>query len=170
LRRVFHRDDQWVTIGGTLVAFLLGCTLPIAWGRSVRYLYRDRTNARFCQENLRLLYVAVRHLPPALRSPTPSLAATQALLGEKMWFMTQREVSYVRPWATDPSGEYVVHQYSAFVCPNDPDRDAKHAIANSHSFAYVPSYEWCPDERTLVYCPFHRFRVLRDGTFVEEGQ
>jgi hypothetical protein len=51
----------------------------------------------------------------------------------------------------------------ALLCVRDPKFPVKILMSRSTTLDFEPSYQMFPDSDVVVYCPFHRQALLRDG-------
>lgn len=113
-----------------------------------------------CAYNLKALWVVARHCSVKGRIPFPppfKIVRNFIDSGESI-LITERIANYL--------GEHSFGQYRDFrgilVCANDPKFLLKMAKM-TQGLNYEPSYQWCPDARTLALCPFCRLAILLDG-------
>lgn len=152
----FGRKKIFVTAA---LLFLAGFGLII-----VRSFWEVATMPRRgCQLNLRRLYVAHRKLPIKYRQrPCPMAAVHVVLRGS--YLLTVEDSRYIHPDRRDPIWvAYSAPTPEALVCMADPQYACKIGPTFGGALPTEPSYVWCPDPRTLAYCPFHRHALLKDG-------
>jgi hypothetical protein len=120
------------------------------------------SSADVCRSHLRCLYIASRKLPAAERRPSPSLSGVWRNLA-RGFLLLEADQQYLAPGQRG----YVVAESGPMVwcllCEGDPRYGLKIGPALAGDSDFSTSFTWCPDARTLAYCPYHRFAVRRDG-------
>lgn len=149
----------------SLLFFIIGFAYVL-----VRGIWVHRTRSTFfCSRNLRNIFVAGRRLPPRHRARPCFISAAHLMLRQS-YPITPRESAYIYP--ESPRIDYTVYhgpETGALLCPLDPDYARKRGPALAGSPDIMSSYTWCPDSRTLAYCPYHGL-VLRPDGRIEDGR
>lgn len=117
-----------------------------------------------CKSSLQIVYVAARKVRKDLRGTIPTQAVKRILrdgfrldeADDKYLSEGRKPGRYV--------GSKVMSQQISLLCPSDPDFAVKVVMLKSPVLDFEPSYRWCPDDRTLAYCPYHHYALLRDDT------
>lgn len=118
---------------------------------------------RVCEQNLRRLYVAYRKLPLRYRQRPCPIEAVAVVLGQP-FLLTADDFRYLDPTIKNPPiMAYGGPELEVLVCMKDPLWVQKIAPTAARAFTLAPSYDWCPDAKTLAYCPFHHFALRWDG-------
>jgi len=133
-----------------------------------QHLFEWRRMARiipYCDYNLKAVWVVARHcsikyqmqFPPPLKIVQDFSDSGDAIL------VTPRTSIYLQSEAG-----VALDFRGILICVRDPKYPLKMAKM-SQNLPYEPSYLWCPDTRTLAYCPYCGLAVLLDGKLEKRG-
>jgi len=114
-----------------------------------------------CDYNLKAVWIVARHcsvkyrlqFPPPLKTVQTFADSGQNIL------LTPRISAYLG--LIGGEGGHLDFR-GTLICVRDPKYSLKMAKM-SQNLPYEPSYLWCPDTRTLAYCPYCGLAVLLDG-------
>ncbi len=150
-RRLFS-----VCAGSFLVGWLLMSSVQLwsVWHHPVRA----------CRSSLQVVYVAAHKVKKDLRGTIP-LESVKRILRDG-FRLDEEDDQYLSEGRKLGRyvGSRVISQQISLLCPSDPGFAVKVVMIKSPVLDFEPSYRWCPDDRTLAYCPYHHYAMLRDGT------
>lgn len=120
-----------------------------------------------CEYNLKALWVVARHcsIKYRLQFPPPIKVVQTFVDSGQSILLTPRTSTYLGLLGQEG---VAIDFRSTLICTLDPDYLLKLAKM-SQNLPYEPSYLWCPDSRTLAYCPYCGLAVLLDGKLERRG-
>jgi hypothetical protein len=129
-----------------------------------------RGKALTCRTNLRLIFLAQRHLPRQATGLPPDKATAYALGNDRGWTASSEEVRYLGWDARGGSSPDMSGFSDAIYCFDDPDFEAKikqvPVVTAFTAASDIPpsSYLWYPKDRpgVLAACPYHGIAVLEE--------
>lgn len=132
---------------------------------------RVRLYALTCEDHLRMIYVAQKHLPRGTSDLPLEKAVAYALATNTGWIATPEEAAYLHQTDAESSAPYSLGAYAEVIyCFADPAHSEKAAsVGNLTTFTssdqIAPSsYVWLPEEEPeiLAACPYHHIAVRKD--------
>ncbi len=122
---------------------------------------RAKNVAPYCEYNLKALWVVSRHCSVRFGTPfPPPLETVQTFVDSGQPILLTPRISEYLGYPHH-EGMHVDFR-GTLICARDPKYALKMAKM-SQNLPYEPSYQWCPDRRTLAYCPYCGLAVLLDG-------
>lgn len=117
-----------------------------------------------CRTSLRIIYLAAKGLEVGDSQSAVPLNQVKRKLREG-FRLTEEDDKYLFEGRQGRrGGSVIMSQQISLLCPSDPDFAVKTVMIKSPVLDFEPSYRWCPDDRTLAYCPHHHHALLKNGT------
>lgn len=167
LARPLSRRARWIRFAFRASAVL--AVLALAWVALdlVRARVKAvRGSALTCETNLRLIYLAQRHLPPSTRGLPPDKATAYALANDTGWTASSEEVRYLGWDARGGRHPDMSGLYGAIYCFDDPRPGEAPIVTSLTASSDIPpsSYVWRPEDapHLLAACPYHHLAVRQD--------
>jgi len=129
------------------------------WWKGIKVVELEKEPA--CEYNLKALWLLSYRVSKRQQLPfPPSFKTVKAYIDTRPSILLTRQISeYLGLGKLE--GAYWTFD-AILVCAKDPKYLLKMAKM-SQDLPYEPSYLWCPDTRTLAYCPYCGLAVLLDG-------
>jgi len=152
-------NKQVISIGIFIFLFLfLWNTVGEIWGwRKGAELAKEIS----CEYNLKSIWILSQRYSRLYKVsfPPPFQAVKEYIEKRQSILLTKKISEYLGLGKLE--GAYWTFD-AILVCSKDPKYLLKMAKM-SQDLPYEPSYQWCPDRRTLAYCPYCGLAVLLDG-------
>jgi len=148
-------------VGIGILIFLLPFALHTGqkWWQWKQYVEMEKEPA--CDYNLKALWILSRHASNRYRLPfPPPFKVVKAYADRRPSILMTLQISEYLGIGKLEGGYWTF--VGNWLCAKDPKYLLKMAKM-SQDLDYEPSYLWCPDARTLAYCPYCGLAVLMDG-------